>query len=135
MTRERILFVCIGNICRSPIAEAMARSVLGERARVESAGTDAVTGNRATSGAIDAARELGLDIQPHRARAVADLDLDHYDRIVALTPHIAADLRSRFHVPAGRIEELDIADPFGLDLDDYRHCASEIDGCIRRLFE
>lgn len=135
MAQERILFVCIGNICRSPIAEALARRIAGDRANVESAGVNGLTGSPATGEAIDAARELGLDLTGHRARAVADLDLEIYDRIIALTPAIGRELQQRFGVPSELLIVLDVDDPFGSDLETFRRCANEIDAEVRRLLD
>ena len=72
-----ILIVCSGNICRSPIAEALLRRAIERRGDVEvptigSAGTIAMEGASATREAVAAARELGLDITRHAARRLTD---------------------------------------------------------------
>jgi protein-tyrosine-phosphatase len=126
-----ILFVCLGNICRSPIAEAMAREVLGERAGVESAGIIALSGNRATPEAVEAARERGFDIRHHRARNLSEIDLSSFDRIVALNRDIAARLERDYGVPPEVLVVWEVEDPFGLDEDVYRSCASEIEKALR----
>jgi protein-tyrosine phosphatase len=95
-----VLFVCTGNICRSPIAEALFRSrsrELGVPVSVGSAGSWAQRGNPATSNAIIAAREMGLEIEGHRARPLrahlvreSDLVLglarEHRDEVLELVP-------------------------------------------------
>ncbi|HUO85157.1 MAG TPA: hypothetical protein VM534_08595 [Thermoanaerobaculia bacterium] len=127
---ERILFVCIGNICRSPIAEAITREKQRGRARVESAGIAALEGHPPPPEAIEAAREHGLDLTAHRARFAGDLDLESYDRIIALTPAIAARLIETFRVAAEKLLVLDIEDPYGDDLDAYRACVSQLDEAL-----
>src|SRR5580700_7050372 len=70
-TSPRLLFVCSGNICRSPLAEVMARAALnaeGIDAVVQSCGTSALTGQRAEAGARSAAADLGLLLDEHRAQ-------------------------------------------------------------------
>jgi protein-tyrosine phosphatase len=85
-----ILVVCTGNVCRSPIAEAMLRSALrerlGERApSVASAGTSGWAGSPAEAGSIVAAAELGLDLSPHRGRRLRERDLADATLIVAMS--------------------------------------------------
>jgi protein-tyrosine-phosphatase len=126
-----ILFVCLGNICRSPIAEAMAQEILGEDVRVESAGLIAMTGNRATPEAVESARERGFDIRHHRARNLAEIDLTSFDRIVALNRDIAERLESDYDVSPESLVIWEVDDPFGLDADVYRACASEIERALR----
>src|SRR5512135_3546534 len=66
----KILAVCTGNICRSPMAEGIFRALLAGRKAMEvsSAGTHALIGNQATDFALIAAAENGIDISGHRAR-------------------------------------------------------------------
>lgn len=70
MKIEHILVVCVGNICRSPMAEALLRDALQKRHRitVESAGLGALVGEPAAEHSIELMREAGLDISTHRAR-------------------------------------------------------------------
>ncbi|MGH2682167.1 MAG: hypothetical protein ACRDIX_02915 [Actinomycetota bacterium] len=98
-----VLFVCTGNICRSPIAEALLESrsrQLGLPVSVRSAGSWAHRGNPATEGAVLAAREIGIDIQVHRASPLRDhvvreadlilgLARGHRDEVVSLVPEAA----------------------------------------------
>ena len=91
-----ILFVCLGNICRSPLAEAALR-VEAEQAGldlvVESAGTGGWHAGQAPDPrAIAAARRQGVDISHLRARKVAPADFERFDRIVALDAENYADL-------------------------------------------
>jgi protein-tyrosine-phosphatase len=132
---NRILFVCIGNICRSPIAEAVARRALPEEAIVESAGLQAIEGNRATAEAIEAAAELGLYLLDHRARPVTTLDLASYDRIIALTPAIGRTLERQFKIPRERLVILDVDDPYGCSLEIYRDCAAQLEREVQQWIE
>ena len=117
------------------MAEAIARELGGDAVEARSAGIAAVPGNRATPDAVIAAGERGFDLTAHRARRVDDLDLDAYDLIVALAPSLAARLRARLRGEDERLIELDIDDPYGGDLDDYRRCAAEIESEVRRIVD
>lgn len=127
MAQFAILFVCLGNICRSPLAEAAFRleaEALGLDAVVASAGTgDWHVGYPADPRTIACAARNGIDLNGHRARQVRPEDFHRYDHIVALDRHNLRDLRaiapdgnaSRLsllldHVP-GRAGE-SVADPY-----------------------
>jgi protein-tyrosine phosphatase len=122
-----ILFVCLGNICRSPLAEGAFRAEadrLGLDAEVDSAGTGGWhQGEPPDRRAIAAAERGGVDISGQRARKVTRADFDRFDHIVALDAENLADLerlrpagsRARLsllldHVP-GR-EGQAVADPY-----------------------
>lgn len=96
--RPAILFVCLGNICRSPLAEAAFR-LAAERANldvtVDSAGTgDWHVGEPPDPRAIAVARAHGLDIAGYRGRQVSPADFERFDHVVALDPANLARLRA-----------------------------------------
>ena len=92
----RVLFVCLGNICRSPLAEAAFRREaerIGLDAAADSAGTgDWHVGNAPDRRAIAVAARNGVDIAHLRARQVAAEDFDRFDHIVALDTQNLTDL-------------------------------------------
>lgn len=92
-----VLFVCLGNICRSPLAEAALRAEaerLGIEVEIDSAGTgDWHIGGPPDRRAIAAARRNGLDISHLRARQVRREDFYRFDHIIALDEANLADLR------------------------------------------
>ena len=87
----RILFVCTGNICRSPTAEALFRILARDLPiEVSSAGIFGVEGNTSPVGVVSAGQRLGADLSMHRARSLADLDLAEPDLIVGFErEHVA----------------------------------------------
>ena len=93
----RVLFVCLGNICRSPLAEAAFRAEAertGLEVEVDSAGTgDWHRGQAPDRRAIAAAQRNGVDISGLRARQVTRGDFDRFDEIVALDEENLADLK------------------------------------------
>lgn len=85
---QRVLFVCLGNICRSPLAEAVARKRLAE-ARLDVAVASCGTGGwHAGEGAdprmVAAARTVGHDLSKHRARQLCDRDFEDFDLLLAM---------------------------------------------------
>ena len=91
---KKLLFVCEGNTCRSPMASALARHILGSARDIASAGIEAAAGDRATAPAVQVMKERGLDITSHRASGICDHDLASFDLIVAMTPPIAERLKT-----------------------------------------
>lgn len=135
--RTTVLFICSGNICRSPYAEARARSLLApERFDVASAGSIAMPGIEATDLMQDVATERGLDLADHRARRLADVPQP--DWAIGMELHHLVSARSAFPgLPADRIRLIDhpsaVPDPYGRGRDVYESTADQIDAALGRL--
>lgn len=95
----RILMVCTGNICRSPIAEGVFRALVAEqglngRIAVDSAGTtDYHTGEPPDRRARNTAKQRGVDLSDQRARQVVAEDIDRFDYLIAMDDGHVAHLR------------------------------------------
>ena len=115
----RILFVCMGNICRSPSAEGVFRRLLAARApqlsiEIDSAGThDYHEGEPPDDRAIAAARRRGIDLSALRARMVRASDFDSFDLILAMDEENLRELRRR--APAHRHERIRLMMEFAPD--------------------
>lgn len=89
----RVLCVCLGNICRSPTAEAVLRHLAGEAMTVDSAGTAGWhVGKSAYGPAIEAGAARGYDLTPLRARQITFRDFDTFDLILAMDAQNLADI-------------------------------------------
>src|SRR5262245_46306314 len=84
--KNRMLLVCSGNTCRSPMGQVLAKSIVFFDYDVESAGTNANRGEKAAANAIKLAAQFGYDLSGHRARHIADIeDLSVFDEIICFS--------------------------------------------------
>ena len=107
---KSILFVCLGNICRSPVVEAIARLEF-ERAGidvyVDSAGTaDYHVGEQADPRSLVSAQRAGYDASPHRARQLSAEDFDRFDAVLAMDNRNLSGILSQ--CPAARRGKVDL---------------------------
>lgn len=140
---KRILLVCTGNICRSPLAEALLSHALRERGApdvlVSSAGTGAWDGAPASEGAYLVGLERGLDLSGHRARLLTREVVEQADLVLTMARHHRERVQElggegRVFVLgeyAGRAaDDAEVSDPFGRDLDVYRQTCDELEQLI-----
>ncbi len=147
----KILLLCTGNTCRSPMAEGLFKELLKEKelyVQVVSAGLFALDGGMASPQAITAMGEKGIDISKHRARQVTKDLVEESDLILSMTSEhkkrlltIIPEAKKKVFTlkEFGQGEPLDIKDPFGQPVEVYKESAKEIEGAlkgvIRRLME
>jgi len=144
----KILFVCTGNTCRSPLAEAIARKIAIDRGltdlEVASAGTSAWDGAAASDGALLVGMEHGLDLSHHRAQLLSRELVANSDVVLAMGPHHLERVEAlggtnNAYTLAGYAShgknERAISDPVGAELSVYRATYQELEREIRRALD
>ena len=126
----KILFVCYGNICRSPMAAGIARKKYGDRVKVSSAGIAAAGGPAADEAVLVMRILFRTDIAGHVSRSVQACDLAAFDYVVAMDFLVYSRLKELGRVPEERLYGWDIEDPLGQGYAAFRETALKIE---RRL--
>lgn len=135
---RNVLFVCIGNICRSPMAEALfARAMPGRM--VCSAGLSALVGEGADPVAVDLMRERGLDISGHRAQQLASWMVREADLILTMDSAQKRYIEQTWLSARGKVRRLleaggcDIPDPYQHGRRAFRHALSLIEEGVEEV--
>lgn len=141
----RVLFVCSGNTCRSPLAEAVARRAFEEAGEddyeISSAGTFATDGGRASSGSLEVARANGLDLEGFVSRQLSGDMLDDADLVLVMEPghrsavlglNPQADLKTRLlgELAGSHGPDAAVPDPFGGSGEAYRRTFRRLEEMI-----
>lgn len=130
----KIIFVCTGNTCRSPMATAFMKKIAADNDMgmiVESAGIMAAEGENASENAIGIMHEYGIDITEHRSYQLREKDVEEADLILTMTygqKMMISQLAPEKVFTLGEFSgnDADISDPYGGDLEEYRETAEEI---------
>lgn len=140
-----LLFICTGNICRSPMAEGLARAYGQQRQipmKVASGSTLGLHDRPAHKNAIKVMAELDMDIREHTAQPVTDALVDDADYILVMEIQHAAKLRERFPNADSKIMLLgtfggmvEIADPLGGWKRRFRASRDEIRACVETFID
>ena len=150
MAKHRLLFICLGNICRSPMAEGMFRHVANEEGvghllKIDSAGMgDWHKGEAPDARAQSAALERGVDISGQASRKVELEDFDDFDLVLAMdasnisdlleiAPHDARHKIRRFLEYAPHMGVEDVPDPYYGGPEGFGHALDLIEAAARGL--
>ena len=153
-TPHRVLFICTGNTCRSPMAAALYNDMVRREVCTAcadgvsscaafSAGLYANEGEPISADAVTALREAhvapisGNDYTAHRARTVTRAMIEEADEVIAISASHAMELMMRFPEHVGKIKTLamNVADPYGRGIEAYRECLMQLRYCLQLLWQ
>jgi arsenate reductase len=123
MKKPRILFVCIGNACRSPMAEGIARALGSDVLDVESAGISPA--GFVPSLTREVMSDRRIDMSSHVPKALREVDLGRFDLIVNMSGYPVP--------PATTVREWEVPDPIGCDKLEYERTARLIESLVSDL--
>ncbi|MEM3713869.1 MAG: low molecular weight protein arginine phosphatase [Nitrososphaeria archaeon] len=144
MEKVRILFVCLGNTCRSPMAKVIFEQIVKQRGLeykffVDSAAKGFPSGSSANLKAREAIIQLyGRDLlADHKPKSIRELNLNDFDLILTMEED------QKMGLPSGKTYTLkeyaglegNISDPYGKSIEDYIKCRDEIKDCLERIIE
>lgn len=139
---KRILFVCTGNTCRSPMAELMFNRLAREKginAVAQSAGLCTIEGLLINDNSEAALKEIGIESDFFRSADIYDMDLSDFDLICGMTKEHTTELKT-LDIDSEKICMLNeknggIADPYGSSLEVYKSCRDEIYNSLQEIIE
>ena len=145
---QHVLFVCTGNVCRSPMAAALFNGMARQANESElydahSAGTWALDNEPASKHAIAAMDERGIDLTQHRGRTVTQELIEQAAVVIVMTHNHYEALGAEFPKQRKKIHlmselsdhSFDIADPYTGTFEEYQNCARELDELIEKGYE
>lgn len=142
----KILFVCTGNTCRSPMAEELFKDLVKKEdlkhiTDVSSAGINAIPHQLASLNSIEVMKEKGLDLESHVSKMLTMSLVEEYDIILTMTNAHKENILTAVPDLKGKVftlkqyvgESGDVCDPFGGSVDVYRNCLRDIESSLNLL--
>lgn len=121
---KKIIFVCTGNTCRSPMAEGYLKSKNRKDLDIISRGL-AADGSPVSENSLFAMKELGIDISAHTSKQLTFADIDETSVFICMSAS-HADILEGLGIDKMKLFVLGISDPYGADIEVYKKCRDEI---------
>ncbi len=149
---KRVLFVCSGNTCRSPMAQGLFTWIIAQDQgedysngyEIGSAGLFAIDGMPAAQAALDTMLEYEIDLSRHRSRLIDQEMVNNADLVLVMTREHYLYMMEMFSESQGKIyllgdfagyDDQEIVDPYGMGIELYRECALQIKGMLEAIVE
>lgn len=143
---NKIIFVCTGNTCRSPMAEKLGEKIVEEKGMqilFLSRGISVFIPEPANNNAIKAMKPYGVNLKQHISKNFDEIDAQESALILTMTMRHKAHLLKQFPNLEGNIfgikeyvgETGDIVDPYGMELEEYHACATQLIGIITKIID
>jgi protein-tyrosine-phosphatase len=127
-SRTKVLFLCIGNACRSQMAEAIARHKAADVIEPSSAGLLPFGTIPATT--LDVLRERGISFEGQNSKPLRSDEMSRADLVINMTGQAGSAI---FTEPVPRVEDWDVGDPYGFNLSVYRGICDQIEARVEDL--
>jgi protein-tyrosine-phosphatase len=126
--RTKVLFLCIGNACRSQMAEAIARHTASDV--IESSSAGLVPFGMIPSTTLDVLRERGISADGQKSKPLRSEDMAAADLVINMTGRSGGAI---FSEPVAKFEDWDVGDPYGFNLSVYRGICDQIEARVEDL--
>ncbi len=130
---KKVLFICTGNTCRGPMAQGIFQKLtkdFPQQVECASAGILAVKGQKVTPWARQVCQEIGVDISKYRAECLTDEKMAEWDLLAVMTEDQRMVIIGA-GIPESKVVLLDVEDPYGGPIDNYRKCRDLIEQRLR----
>ena len=132
----RALFVCVGNACRSPMAESLFNLEATKRGRGDAARSAGLLPHtHVCRGSVEVMRELGVDVSAHKPQLLSPDLVEWADQLILLDREISYELA---HLPFAKRNEVlvwDVEDPYGMPVDHFRRVRDHLHRKVEELFD
>ena len=134
---KKIMFICSGNTCRSPLAEGLFKNYLQQNniteVEVSSAGISVFPGDEVSINSAFVAMNRGVNISLHRARKLNPQHIIETDLFVCMTESHSSVISK--YCDSSKIMTLNVSDPYGQSVEEYEKCAKQIEKAFPQILE